>query len=117
MTAIYRASLDYAVPTVTTLAGAQAAIEGIATLQRQQQVVVIALHRRFMSLGGSGVWGEPFLRRLPHLALFKVGTSRRSVEMFRHEPAGAGVDFLTIQELISHCDSKPALSLPKQSIM
>ncbi len=28
------------------------AIEGIAALQRQQQVVVIALHRRFMSLGG-----------------------------------------------------------------
>jgi len=53
MTAIYRAFLDYAVPTVITLAGAQAAIEGIAALQRQQQVVVIALHRRFMSLGGS----------------------------------------------------------------
>jgi hypothetical protein len=33
----------------------RAAIEGIAALQRQQQVVVIALQRRFMSLGGSGV--------------------------------------------------------------
>jgi hypothetical protein len=30
----------------------RAANEGIAALQRQQQVVVIALHRRFMSLGG-----------------------------------------------------------------
>jgi len=30
------------------------AIEGIAALQRQQQVVLIALHRRFMSLGGGG---------------------------------------------------------------
>jgi hypothetical protein len=58
MTAIYRAFLDYAVPTVTTLAGAQAAIEGVASLQRQQQVVVIALHRRFMRLGGSGIWGD-----------------------------------------------------------
>ena len=73
MTAIYRASLDYAVPTVTTLAGAQAAIEGIAALQRQQQVVVIALHRRFMSLGGPGVWGEPFLRRLHTLRYSKWG--------------------------------------------
>jgi hypothetical protein len=117
MTAIYRASLDYAVPTVTTLAGAQAAIEGIAALQRQQQVVVIALHRRFMSLGGSRGLGGTFPPQVAHLALFKVGTSRRSVEMFRHEPAGAGVDFLTIQELINHCDSKPALSLPKQSIV
>ena len=110
MTAIYRASLDYAVPTVTTLAGAQAAIEGIAALQRQQQVVVIALHRRFMSLGGPGVWGEPFLRRLPHLALFKVGTAHQSVAMFRHVPAAAGVDFLAIQELIGYCDSKSTLS-------
>ena len=58
MTAICRAALDYAVPTVTTLAGAQAAIEGIAALQRQQQVVVITLHRRFISLGGPGVWGD-----------------------------------------------------------
>jgi carbamoyl-phosphate synthase large subunit len=30
-----RAALDYAVPTVTTLAGARAAVEAIATLQRQ----------------------------------------------------------------------------------
>jgi len=36
MTAIYRAALDYAVPTVTTLAGAKAATESIAALQRQQ---------------------------------------------------------------------------------
>jgi len=57
MTAICRATLDYAVPIVTTLAGAKAATESIATLQRQQQVEVIALHRRFMSLWGSGVWG------------------------------------------------------------
>jgi hypothetical protein len=58
MTAICRAFLDYAVPTVTTLAGAQSAIESIAALQRQQQVVVIALHSRFMRVGGSGVWGN-----------------------------------------------------------
>ena len=36
----------------------RAANEGIAALQRQQQVVVIALHSRFMRVGGSGVWGN-----------------------------------------------------------
>jgi hypothetical protein len=44
-----------------------------------------------------------------------VGTSRGSVDMLRQEPAGAGVDFLTIQELISHSNSKSALSIPTQS--
>ncbi|MCP9809189.1 carbamoyl-phosphate synthase large subunit [Cyanobium sp. HWJ4-Hawea] len=38
-----RAALDYAVTTVTTLAGARAAVEAIATLQQQEQVVVHAL--------------------------------------------------------------------------
>ncbi len=70
------------------------AIEGIAALQRQQQVVVIALHKRFISLEREG--GGTFLRRLPQLALFKVNTARLSVAMLRHEPAGAGVDFMTI---------------------
>jgi carbamoyl-phosphate synthase large subunit len=37
------AALDYAVPTVTTLAGARAAVEGIAALQRHHQVEVVAL--------------------------------------------------------------------------
>ena len=50
--------------------------------------------RIFMSLGGArGVWGVgegPFLRRLPHLALFTVGTTRLAVGRFRHEPASAG---------------------------
>jgi len=35
-----RAALDYAVPTVTTLAGARAAVEAIATLQSQELTVV-----------------------------------------------------------------------------
>jgi site-specific recombinase XerD len=90
----------------------RAANEGIAALQRQQQVVVIALHRRFMSLGGG-----TFLRRLPQLAIFKMEMSRQAVAMLRHEHAGVGVDFMTIQELIGHCDSKPALSLLTQSIV
>jgi carbamoyl-phosphate synthase large subunit len=34
-----RAALDYAVPTVTTLAGARAAVEAIATLQSQELTV------------------------------------------------------------------------------
>jgi|LakMenE01Jun11ns_1017448.scaffolds.fasta_scaffold9672002_1 hypothetical protein len=97
------------------------AIEGIAALQRQQQMVVIALRRSFISLererGGAGVWGGTFLRWLPQLALFKVGTSRRSVVMLRHEPAGAGVDFMTIQELIGYCDSKSTYSLQTQAIV
>ncbi len=37
------AALDYAVPTVTTLAGARAAVEAIAALQQQGQVEVVAL--------------------------------------------------------------------------
>jgi carbamoyl-phosphate synthase large subunit len=37
------AALDYAVPTVTTLAGARAAVEGIAALQCHHQVEVVAL--------------------------------------------------------------------------
>ncbi|WP_216904110.1 carbamoyl-phosphate synthase large subunit [Synechococcus sp. CCY 9618] len=37
------AALDYAVPTVTTLAGARAAVEAIAALQEQRQVEVAAL--------------------------------------------------------------------------
>jgi hypothetical protein len=81
----------------------RAANEGIAALQRQQQVVLIALHRRFMSLGGGG---GTFFRRLPQLAIFKMETSRQAEAILRHEPAGAGVDFMTIQELIGHCDSK-----------
>jgi carbamoyl-phosphate synthase large subunit len=38
-----RAALDYAVPTVTTLAAARAAVEAIAALQQQGQVEVAAL--------------------------------------------------------------------------
>ena len=38
-----RAALDYAVPTVTTLAGASAAVEAIAALQQQREVAVTAL--------------------------------------------------------------------------
>jgi len=38
-----RAALDYAVPTVTTLAGARAAVEAIAALQQQRQLEVVAL--------------------------------------------------------------------------
>jgi carbamoyl-phosphate synthase large subunit len=38
-----RAALDYAVPTVTTLAGARAAVEGIAALQQLRQMEVTAL--------------------------------------------------------------------------
>ena len=56
--------------------------------------------------------GGPFLRRLPHLTLFKMGTTCRAVARFRHDPAGAGADYLTIQELICQSDSKPALSRP-----
>jgi carbamoyl-phosphate synthase large subunit len=37
------AALDYAVPTVTTLAGARAAVEAIDALQRHRQVEVVAL--------------------------------------------------------------------------
>lgn len=59
--------------------------------------------------------GGPFHRRCPHLALFKVGTSRRSMAVLRQEPAGAGVDFLTIQELIGHSNTKSALSILTQS--
>ncbi len=59
-----------------------------------------------MSLGGVRGLGGPFLRRLPHLALFKAGTARQAVVRFRQHPAGAGADYLTIKELISHCDSK-----------
>lgn len=55
-----------------------------------------------MGLGGvRGLWvGEgPFLRRLPNLTLSKVGTTRWAVGRFRHYPAGAGGDYLTIQAL------------------
>jgi len=38
-----RAALDYAVPTVTTLAGARAAVEAIASLRRQPELEVVAL--------------------------------------------------------------------------
>jgi carbamoyl-phosphate synthase large subunit len=38
-----RAALDYAVPTVTTLAGARAAVEAIDALQQQHQQEVVAL--------------------------------------------------------------------------
>jgi carbamoyl-phosphate synthase large subunit len=38
-----RAALDYAVPTVTTLAGARAAVEAISALQQQQCIEVLAL--------------------------------------------------------------------------
>ena len=37
------AALDYAVPTVTTLAGARAAVEAIGALQQHRQVEVVAL--------------------------------------------------------------------------
>ena len=47
-----RAALDYAVPTVTTLAGARAAVEGIAALQQQRQVEVIALQDIYEPWGG-----------------------------------------------------------------
>jgi hypothetical protein len=47
-----------------------------------------------MSLGGvrgvGGLGEGPFLRRLPHLALFTVGTTRLAVGRFRHDPASAG---------------------------
>ena len=71
-----------------------------------------------MSLGGVRGWGVgegPFLRRLTHFALFTVGTTRLAVARLRHEPAGAGADYLTIKELISRCDSETALALPMQS--
>jgi hypothetical protein len=45
-------TIDYAVPTVTTLAGARAAVEGIATLQQQRQVEVIALQDIYEPWGG-----------------------------------------------------------------
>jgi carbamoyl-phosphate synthase large subunit len=38
-----RAALDYAVPTVTTLAGARAAVEAIAALRREPEMEVVAL--------------------------------------------------------------------------
>ena len=38
-----RAALDYAVPTVTTLAGARAAVEAITALQDQQSLSINAL--------------------------------------------------------------------------
>ncbi|HYP03528.1 MAG TPA: hypothetical protein VER57_03155, partial [Cyanobium sp.] len=38
-----RAALDYAVPTVTTLAGARAAVEAIAALHHQGPMEVVAL--------------------------------------------------------------------------
>jgi hypothetical protein len=47
-----RAALDYAVPTVTTLAGARAAVEAIAALRRQPELEVVALqdiHRPWRS--------------------------------------------------------------------
>ena len=50
-----RAALDYAVPTVTTLAGARAAVEGIAALQQRRQVEVIALQDIYGPWGGEGV--------------------------------------------------------------
>ena len=47
-----RAALDYAVPTVTTLAGARAAVEGIAALQQRREVEVIALQDIYGPWGG-----------------------------------------------------------------
>jgi carbamoyl-phosphate synthase large subunit len=38
-----RAALDYAVPTVTTLAAARAAVEAIAALHREPELEVVAL--------------------------------------------------------------------------
>ena len=38
-----RAALDYAVPTVTTLAGARAAVEAISALQEQSNLDIYAL--------------------------------------------------------------------------
>ena len=38
-----RAALDYAVPTVTTLAGARAAVEAISALQQQPRLSIHAL--------------------------------------------------------------------------
>jgi carbamoyl-phosphate synthase large subunit len=52
------AALDYAVPTVTTLAGARAAVEAIGALQQHRQVEVVALqdiHRPW----GSGPPSKP----------------------------------------------------------
>jgi hypothetical protein len=46
------ASLDFPVPTFTTFAGAQAAVEGIAALQQQRQVEVIALQDIYEPWGG-----------------------------------------------------------------
>ena len=46
-----RAALDYAVPTVTTLAGARAAVEAIAALQQCHQMEVAALQDIHRALG------------------------------------------------------------------
>ncbi|MFM7264231.1 MAG: carbamoyl phosphate synthase large subunit, partial [Cyanobium sp.] len=50
------AALDYAVPTVTTLAGARAAVEAIGALQQHRQVEVVALQdiHRPWGRGGAG---------------------------------------------------------------
>jgi carbamoyl-phosphate synthase large subunit len=47
-----RAALDYAVPTVTTLAGARAAVEAIASLHREPELEVIALQDIHAPWGG-----------------------------------------------------------------
>ena len=47
-----RAALDYAVPTVTTLAGARAAVEAIASLRRQPELEVVALQDIHQPWGG-----------------------------------------------------------------
>jgi carbamoyl-phosphate synthase large subunit len=49
-----RAALEYDVPTVTTLAGARAAVEGIAALQEHRSVEVTALQDIHAPWGASG---------------------------------------------------------------
>ena len=52
------AALDYAVPTVTTLAGARAAVEAIGALQQHRQVEVVALQDIHRPWGHGGA-GQP----------------------------------------------------------
>jgi hypothetical protein len=68
-----------------------------------------------MSLGGVRGLGGPFLRRLPKLTLFKVGTTLRAVGRFRHYSAGARGRLPDYSGTKQRSDSETALSLPMQS--
>jgi carbamoyl-phosphate synthase large subunit len=71
-----RAALDYAVPTVTTLAGARAAVEAIAALQQSHQMEVAALQDIHVPWGtwelrdqaalGSPAWKEQITLEQPY---------------------------------------------------